>query len=251
MTRNKKTLLVGGSGNLGSSIIRSELFKNLYSPKKKDFNLLNRYSIRKTLSKNKFDLIINCAAMARVLDCEKNVSKAININIGGIFNLVKEILNYEISHKRKIKLIHISSDGVYPSQKGNYSEKSPLAPYNVYGWTKLASEFIAKLVDRHVIIRTRFFNKEKIKFKKSANDIFTSNIEVNDLVKKIKIISSKKFVGIINVGLKRHSDYVAYKKFKVNLKSCKREDIIKNLNVNLAKDSSMNLSLFNKVKKNL
>ena len=74
---------------------------------------------------------------------------------------------------------------------------------------------------------------------------------MNDLVKKIKMISSKSFIGVVNVGSKRHSDYAAYKKFKGDLKSCKRSDIIKNLKVNLAKDSSMNLSLFNKVKKNL
>ena len=251
MKKNRKTLLIGGSGNLGLAIIKSGFFKNLYSPKKIDFNLSNRESIRKALNENKFDLIINCAAMARILECEKNVSEAININIAGTFNLVKEILSHEINYKRKIQLIHISSDGVYPSKKGNYSEKGPLGPYNVYGWTKLASEFVVKLIDKHAIIRTRFFNKDKIKFKKSANDIFTSNIEVNDLVKEIKMISLKNFTGIINIGLRRHSDYVAYKKFKSNLKPCKRKDIIKNLKVNLAKDSSMNLSLFNKVKKNL
>ena len=179
---------------------------------------INRNSIKKTLNKHKFDLVINCAAMAKIIDCEKNVSKAININIVGTFNLVKEILSYEIRKKTKIKIIHISSDGVYPSQRGNYLEKGPLGPYNVYGWTKLASEFLIRILDKHIVIRTRFFDKEKIKFKRSANDIFTSNIEVNDLVKKIKMISSKSFIGVINVGLKRHSDYVAYKKFKDDLK---------------------------------
>ena len=251
MKKNSKILLIGGSGNLGTSVIKSKLFKNLYFPSKKNLTLTSRKSIRKALNNHKFDLIINCAAMARILDCERNVTKAINVNIGGTSNLVKEILRYEINYKRKIKLIHISSDGVYPSQKGNYSEKGQLGPYNVYGWTKLASEFVVSLVDKHVIIRTRFFDKKKIKFKKSANDIFTSNIEVNDLVEAIKMISLKSFTGVINVGSKRRSDYVAYKWFKNNLKPCKRKDITKNLNVNLAKDSSMNLSLFNKVKKNL
>ncbi len=33
--KNSKILLIGGSGNLGSSIIKSELFENLYSPDKK------------------------------------------------------------------------------------------------------------------------------------------------------------------------------------------------------------------------
>ena len=247
----KKTLLIGGRGNLGSSIIKSGLFKNLYYPKKKNLNILDRNSIRKSLSKNKFNLIINCAAMARIVDCEKNLSKAISINIGGTFNLVKEILSYEKKYRKKIKLIHMSSDAVYPSLYGNYSEEDDLGPYNIYGWTKLASEFLVRLLDKHVIIRTRFFVKEKIKFKKSASDIFTSNIEVNDLVKKMKMITLKNYVGIVNVGSKRHSDYVAYKKYKTNLKPCKRKDIIKNLKVNLARDSSMNLNLLKKIEKRL
>ena len=197
MKKYKKILLIGGSGNLGTSIIKSDLFENLYYPSKKKLNILNINSIRESLNKNKFDLIINCAAMARIADCEKNSSKAINVNIGGTFNLVKEVLDYQIRHKKKIRFIHISSDSVYPSLKGNYSEKDSLGPYNVYGWTKLASEFLVRLVDEHIIIRTRFFVKEKIKYKKSAIDLFTSNIEVNDLVKKIK--NKGKFPGTIAV----------------------------------------------------
>ena len=108
-------------------------------------------------------------------------------------------------NRKKIKFLHISSDGVYPSEKGNYSEKGPLGPYNIYGWTKLASEFLVRVLENHVIVRTRFFDKKKINFKKSATDIFTSSIEINDLAKKIKIILSKKFTGTVNVGTKRHS----------------------------------------------
>ena len=119
----KKTLLIGGRGNLGSSIIKSGLFKNLYYPKKKKLNILDRNSIRKYLSKNKFNLIINCAAMARIVDCEKNLSKAISINIGGTFNLVKEILSYEKKEAQFSALLLIPSglghlvepDGIEPT----------------------------------------------------------------------------------------------------------------------------------------
>jgi len=246
----KKILLIGGSGNLGLSIIKSGLFENLYSPKKKILNILQPVTIKKILNKHKFNLVINCAAMAKIVECEKDPIKAINVNVVGTYNLIKEIIENEKKNKNKIKLIHMSSDAVYPSIKGNYSESDKLSPYNVYGCTKLASELFVRFLKKYIIIRTRFFMKDKIKFKKSAIDIFTSNIEVNDLVKKIKIISSKNFIGTINVGLKRHSDYNVYKKYKFNLKPCKRKDIIKNLMVNLAKDSSMNLSMLEKLERN-
>ena len=164
MSNLKNTLLIGGSGNLGSEIIRSKIFKNIYAPSKKILNLLDQKIINKFLKTKKFDLIINCASLARMKYCEKNIGKTIENNIEGTFNLIKEILNYQQKYKKKIKIIHISSDAVYPSIRGNYSEESSLGPYNVYGWTKLASEFLVKLVDRHIIIRTRFYKKNQIIF---------------------------------------------------------------------------------------
>ena len=39
--KKNKILLIGGSGSLGNEIINSNLFKNIYAPKKKSLNLLN------------------------------------------------------------------------------------------------------------------------------------------------------------------------------------------------------------------
>ena len=248
MTVNKKVLLIGGGGTLGSSIVKLKIFKDLDAPPKKKLNLLKRISIKKTL-KEEYHLIINCAAIARMKECEKNPNKAINVNVFGTLNLVKEIMSYEAISKKKIKLIHISTDGVYPSTKGNYSENSSLKPYNVYGWTKLCSEYIVKMLQKYIIIRTRFFDKTNIKFDTAATDIFTSMIEVQNLVREIKYMSSKRFRGVVNIGEKRKSDFENYKKFKPNIKPCKRKDIIKNLSFEIAKDSSMNLNIFKKLKK--
>ena len=68
--------------------------------------------IKKILKKYKFHLIINCAALARIIDCEINISKAIRVNIEGTFNLVQEVLSHEIKTNTKIKFLHISNDGV-------------------------------------------------------------------------------------------------------------------------------------------
>ena len=243
-----KILLIGGKGNLGSAILNSKIFKNLDSPKKNKLNLLNKSTIKNFLKK-KYNLIINCAAAARMKECEKNPNKAIKINVIGTLNLVREIINYAINFRKKIRLIHISTDGVYPSINGNYSENGPLKPYNVYGWTKLCSESIVKKLKNYVVIRTKFFDKTNIRFNTAATDIYTSMIEIQNLVKEIKNISSKNFIGIINIGAKKKSDFENYKKYKPNIKPCKRKDILKNLNFKIAKDSSMNLSLLKKIKR--
>jgi dTDP-4-dehydrorhamnose reductase len=247
LTRVKKVLLIGGSGTLGSSIIKSKIFQDLDAPKKKDFNLLKKLSINKFL-KNEYNLIINCAAIARMKECEKNPLKATKVNIFGTLNLVEEIIKYEVNLKKRTKLIHISTDGVYPSTKGNYFENSSLKPYNVYGWTKACSESIVKSLKNYIIIRTRFFDKTNIRFDSAATDIFTSMTEVQNLTKEIKFMTLKNFNGVINIGERRRSDYENYKKFKPNIIPCKRKDIIKHLNFEIAKDASMNLNIFKKLK---
>lgn len=246
--KNKKILLIGGSGQLGTAIINSKIFSYITFPNKKKLNLLNKSSIKKFLNKN-FDLIINCAAKARIALCEKNPLEAYKVNVIGILNLVKEIQTYNKNKNKVIKLIHISTDGVYASVKGNYSERDIPKPYNIYGYTKLLSELIVQKLSKYIIIRTRFFDKNRIRFKTAATDIFTSSIELNLLIKKIKIISEINFNGIINIGDKRRSDYINYKKFNKSIKPCKKKDISKNLNFEIASDASMNLSLYNKLTK--
>ena len=95
--------------------------------------------------------------------CEKYKDKSYAVNVLGVQNLREIILKIK---ERKIKLIQISSDAVYPSIKGNYSENSKLKPYNYYGKTKFFSEKIVKKLDDFIIIRTRFFNKKKLSLQK-------------------------------------------------------------------------------------
>ena len=244
--KKDKILLLGGSGNLGSSIIKSKIFKNLYAPNKKILNIEDSKSIAKILNRMNIKTIINCAAIARIKECEANPSKAIKVNVDGTFNLVKEVLK----KKNNLRFIHISTDAVYKSTSGNYSEKSELWPHNNYDWTKMTSEYLVKFLKNYVIIRTRFYNKDKIKYKKSANDIFTSKMEVNELVDSIKLLLYSNFIGIVNVGSKRQSDYQNYKKHKKDIMPTKRIKLIKKLKFFMAKDASMNLNLFNKLKKN-
>jgi dTDP-4-dehydrorhamnose reductase len=239
-------LLLGGKGTLGSQIIRSKIFLNLKHPPKKILNILNKNKIEKYLLKNNINLILHCAALARVRECELNRNKAKKININGTQNIVKSILKIKKNKKKDIKLVFISSDSVYSSVRGNYKETDRLSPYNVYGLTKLKGEKIVKKLKNYIIIRTRFFDKRKIPFKYSAKNIYTSSLEVGKLVKYISILVKKKFQGTINVGGPRISDYKKYKKYKKNLKPCDKSQILNELNFKIATDASLNI---NKLKK--
>lgn len=236
-------LLLGGSGNLGSSIIKSNFFKNIKYPSKKKLNILNQNKIERYLRQNNIYLILHCAALARVRECENNKKKAISININGTNNVVNAIKKVN----KNIKLVFISSDAVYVSTNGNYKETDKLKPYNIYGWTKFKGEKVVKSLKNFIIIRTRFFNKKKIKFKYSAKNIYTSSIEVNKLAKYISLLIKKNFKGIINVGGPKISDFKNYKRYKKKLISCDKSKIFAEVNFRIATDSSMNTNKFRKL----
>ena len=239
-------LLLGGTGTLGSKIIKSKFFKNLKNPKKNELNILSKKKIENYLLKNDINLILHCAALARVKECESNKKKAMKINVEGTLNIVESILNIKKNKKKDIKLVFISSDAVYHWDKGNHRETDRLKPYNHYGLTKLKGEKIVKRLKKFIIIRTRFFDKKQITFKYSAKNIYTSAIEVNILVKYISKLIKKKFQGIINVGDKKISDFNKYKKYKKNLKSCDKNIIFNELNFKIAADASLNVTKMKK-----
>lgn len=239
----KNILLTGGSGNLGTEIIKSNLFSSLLSPSRDVLDITNIETIKRVFDNNKFDAVIHCAAFARMKECEKNPEKAIKINVIGTSNLVNEIIN----RNKNIRFIQISTDGVYPGTKGNYSEKDATFPYNKYCWTKLAAESSVNMLSNFCIIRTSFFNPKNIPFDDSPVDSYTSKMPINDLVKAIHHMLNHDFIGTINIGDDRKSFYNLYSKYK-QVKPIKFEDVQKNLSFKLAKDASLDISLWKKIK---
>ena len=241
--KNKNILFIGGSGKLGSRIIKNKFFKDIQFPSSKKLNILNKKKICDYLTNNKITHIIHAAAISNMKLCEENVSEAIKVNIEGTFNII------ECAKKinKEIKFIYISSDGVYSKNKGNNKEVDNLHPYNTYCWTKLCSEFIVKTMENYIIIRTRFFDKDKLFFEYYADDIITSSIEIKDfMIYLIKILNSD-FKGVINIGSTSESNFKKFSKIKKNIKKCKFLDIQKNINYTIASNSTMNLDKLNKL----
>ncbi len=236
-----KILLTGGSGTLGQHILKSGLFKNIIAPSRAELDITKADSVEKFFSQNKFDAIIHCAAMARVNECEKEPTKAIETNITGTGNLAVA------AAKKAIRFVQISTDGVYQSTRGNYSEEDATIPYNTYGWTKLGAECAVRTLQNYCIIRTRFFDPKNIKYDEYAEDSYTSQIPVDELVKAIAKMLQSEFIGIINIGGNKISDYELLKKYKPTTKPCKLSDIQKRSAAKLSKDASMNTSLWKKM----
>jgi dTDP-4-dehydrorhamnose reductase len=80
------------------------------------------------------EVIIHCAAIANVDDCESKPELAEEVNARLPGKIAAE------AALRHIKMVQISTDAVYDGQKGNYLESETPHPLSVYARTKLTGE---------------------------------------------------------------------------------------------------------------
>ena len=244
MPNISRILLTGGSGRLGDAIRKSGLFPNIFAPSRSEFDITNPATLSSFLLSKDVDAVIHCAAVSRIGIAEGNPSLAVLANIAGTANLVQAILGKERRSGKSIRFIYISTDNVYPGTRGNYQENDSTVPYNTYGWTKLGGECAVRCLKNHCIIRTSFFAPEAIRFDDSPIDMYSSKLPIMDLAGAIHSLVHLPFVGVVNVGDKRRSEYERYKVHKLGIKPTTFEDVQKQTPFPLAKDASLDTSLW-------
>lgn len=243
----KNILLTGASGRLGQAILNSGLFSGVLSPARHILDITEPESMRIFFETNAVDGIIHCAALTDMVECEENPIKAIETNIIGTCNLLREVLRQESAQQKRIRFIYISTDAVYSGTRGDYSEEGETIPYNRYGWTKLGAECAVRMLSDYCIIRTSFFNPKGINFEESPVDAYNSKISIGQLAGAIAFLLNSDFVGTINVGSQKKSSYERFRQYKSELGKCKYESAAKGLPFILPRDISMNLEKWKKL----
>jgi dTDP-glucose 4,6-dehydratase len=158
----KRILITGGSGFIGSFIIRKFInrkFKVLnldkLSPvsqrlilKDKNYifkkcNILNYYKLKKNVDEFNPNIIIHCAAESHVDRSINNPHFFFQNNLMGTLNILDAIKYY----KKKIRLIHISTDEVFGSLKFNedkFDNNTKYDPRSPYAASKASSDFAVR-----------------------------------------------------------------------------------------------------------
>ena len=214
----KKALVFGSTGLLGRAFLKQLKNCNIEpigvarSNANYCINLLKMDTLTRIISESNVDLVINCAAIVSLIECEKNPIKAKKINSDLVYVLARACSKYDK------KFIHISTDHFYINDKKLlHKETDEIKIVNQYAMTKRIGELNALRFDDSLVVRTNitglrginskptFFewlyssliNKSEISL---FTDFYTSTISAELLAKYSIIASNLGLKGLINIA---------------------------------------------------
>jgi len=148
-----KMLITGGKGMLGRTLQREFADNEIVVADLPDWDITDDASFSAKVLEVRPDLIIHCAAMTKVDDCEAKRDLAFALNENGTRNVA---IAAKLSGAR---LIAISTDYVFsgepPREPWAWSETDIPRPRTVYGASKFAGEQMVQMIhpDNSVILR--------------------------------------------------------------------------------------------------
>lgn len=133
----KKMLITGTSGFLGSRI--ADFYKEKYeiiAPTHAQMDITDEESVHAYFEEHKPDVVVHCAAVSDVGQCEREPERSWKINVEGSVNMAKA------SAKVGAKCLVCSSDQVYfgSNIESAHEEDEVLEPLTLYAKGKLKAE---------------------------------------------------------------------------------------------------------------
>ena len=211
-------LLTGASGMLGSHLLPAlqgigrciPLGHRTEPPGGFRLDLRDREATQSLLERVDPDLIVHAAALADIDHCERDPVEAYRLNVAATRHLV----DWVGARKPDCAFLYISTDQVYDSP-GETAEDD-ISPLNVYAFTKLWAEDLARRLEQHLILRTNFFGYggphratfvdwiiESSRERRPITlfqDVFFNPLLIEHLVEVIVELIGKKASGTFNLG---------------------------------------------------
>tara|TARA_R110000868_G_scaffold408357_1_gene691398 strand:+ start:1566 stop:2264 length:699 start_codon:yes stop_codon:yes gene_type:complete len=228
-----KILITGGSGLLGSNLIKILGKENeISSPSSNQLDIRNLESIDNYIHLFKPDVLIHCAAIAKFAEAENRPFDTINVNVKGTINVVQSCL------LTNTRMIYISTSHVFDGEQGNYKSSDKVNPLSKYAKSKVAGEMVTLIYDNSLVIRTEFC-EETFPFEVAYIDKFSSKEYIDIIAPKIaeKCISNQ--TGICHVGGPRRSFYEFGKIRNPNVKEGSMENLASKSKIHILRDTSL------------
>jgi dTDP-4-dehydrorhamnose reductase len=166
--------------------------------------------IQKALSAIAPDVLIHCAAMVNVDECEKNPSLAYAANAEITRVLARSVPSYCL-------FVYIGTDSIFKGDLPFATEARLPCPRTVYSRSKLHGEWEVELAGQnHLIIRTNFYGWSSGRNRSFGewlyhtlkngqpctlfSDLFFTPIYVVDLVKQLELLIHGGYQGLIHLS---------------------------------------------------
>lgn len=148
----KKIWITGAEGHIGTALL--DLLEGveyqLLPTDIEEVDIIKIDEVTQFVHVNRPDVVINCAGLTDVQECENNVDEAYRVNAIGVRNVALA------ANEVNAKVIQISTDDVFDKEsRVPYNEFDNVHPRTIYGKSKEAGEkILTQLLNRFVIIRS-------------------------------------------------------------------------------------------------
>jgi dTDP-4-dehydrorhamnose reductase len=242
--------ITGASGMLGTALIDELTHKHVIFATSRNkgyekdgtkwdcFDITNLKKLNRWLVKTKPDLIIHCAALVNVNECENNEEFAKKLH----FDTTQTISNY-LNQDNK-KLIYISTDSVFDGVKTEaYIESDKVNPLNIYAATKLLGEDPVLLMKNGLVLRTNILGWNVFGKLSFAEWVLKGLVESKPLYLFDDVIFSPLHVADLSLIISRAIDHKLF-----GLYHCSSEDSLSKYDFGIKMATIFNLSI-NNIKK--
>ena len=229
-----RILVTGGTGQLAAELLKID--RDLLAPSRREMDISSYDSIESYCAPRNVAVVIHAGAVTNKFNEDADEGYLLS-NIIGTANVALWC------RRHNARLVYISSDYVYPGERGGYSEESPVLPVNRYALSKLGGECAVQLLAKSLVVRTSFYRD--LNFAQGCTDQYTSRMPIREAAEAIYSLALREEVtGVINVGREapRSIFDIVRSEFNPGVQPVRRRDI--EITYPLPHDSSMDTTRF-------